>query len=429
MNSFALAKSDNVAEEPSVKLLLVDDHAENLLALEAILEAPGRELVLAHSGAEALRHLLHGDFAVIILDVMMPEMDGFETAALIRQRERSKNTPIIFLTALGRSEEALFRGYDIGAVDYLVKPIVPAILKSKIAVFVQLKRQSELLEAKNIELNAMMEELEAFSYSVAHDLRAPLARIDGFSEALLDLQNNRLDDEGKLYLQRVRTTTHRMCRLVDDLLRLSRLTRAEMHKERVDMSALALSAAAELQQREPDRQVDLIVQPDVVVSGDPVLLQSAIFNLLENAWKFTSKHPRARIEFGQMEKNGTPVYFVRDDGAGFDMAASQRLFQAFQRLHKNSEFAGNGVGLATVGRIVKRHGGRVWAEGGVERAPHFIFHSVRKNRERTHMTESLKVLLVEDSEEDADLVTLALKRGGFNVKVTRVDTREQCRKR
>ena len=266
MNSFAPAKSLEVADEPSVKLLLVDDHAENLLALEAILEAPGRQLVLAHSGAEALRHLLHGDFAAIILDVMMPEMDGFETAALIRQRERSKNTPIIFLTALGRSEEALFRGYDIGAVDYLVKPVVPAILKSKIAVFVQLKRQSELLEAKNIELNAMIEELEAFSYSVAHDLRAPLARIDGFSEALLERQNDRLDEEGKLHLQRVRATTHRMCRLVDDLLRLSRLSRAEMNKERVDMSALARSAAAELQQREPDRHVDLIVQPDVIRS-------------------------------------------------------------------------------------------------------------------------------------------------------------------
>src|SRR6185436_14837615 len=165
----------------------------------------------------------------------------------------------------------------------------------------------------------------------------------------------------------------RMVRLVDELLRLSRLTRAELHKERVDMSALARSAAAELQQREPNRPVELIVKPDVVVSGDPVLLQSTISNLIENAWKFTAKHPRARIEFGEMEKNGIPVYFVRDDGAGFDMASSQKLFQAFQRLHSNSEFAGNGVGLATVARIVKRHGGRVWAEGAVERGATFYF--------------------------------------------------------
>src|SRR6266403_5569846 len=135
MNGPATAMSERVADGPSVKLLLVDDHAENLLALEAILEAPGQELVLARSGSEALRHLLQHDFAAIILDVMMPEMDGFETAALIRQRERSKHTPIIFLTALGRSEEALFKGYDIGAVDYLVKPILPSILKSKVEVF------------------------------------------------------------------------------------------------------------------------------------------------------------------------------------------------------------------------------------------------------------------------------------------------------
>src|SRR5438445_6874184 len=224
------ARDEAIAAGQAVKLLLVDDHPENLLALEAILEAPGLELVQARSGAEALRQLLQHDFAAIILDVMMPEMDGFETAALIRQRERSRYTPILFLTALGRSEEALFRGYDVGAVDYLVKPIVPAVLKSKIAVFVQLKRQSELLEQKNIELNAMINELEAFSYTVAHDLRAPLARIDGFSQALLELQNDRLDEEGKRYLQRVRTGTQRMVRLVDDLLMLYRVTRMELKR-------------------------------------------------------------------------------------------------------------------------------------------------------------------------------------------------------
>jgi len=361
------------ASEPCVKLLLVDDHAENLLALEALLEAPGVELVLARSGAEALRHLLDTDFAAIILDVMMPEMDGFETASLIRQRDKSRHTPIIFLTALGRSEEALFKGYDIGAVDYLVKPILPSILKSKVAVFVQLKRQSELLEAKNIELNATIEELEAFSYTVAHDLRAPLARIDGFSQALLEFQNDKLDDEGKRYLQRVRTSAQRMCGLVDELMSLSRVTRAEMRRERVDLSALALSVGADLKQRDLSREMELTVQPDLWASGDAGLLYSALFNLLDNAWKFTSKRPSARVEFGAIEKNGTPVYFVRDDGAGFDMACSQRLFQAFQRLHAASEYAGNGIGLATVARIVKRHGGRVWAEGSIGRGATFYF--------------------------------------------------------
>src|SRR5437899_8730133 len=275
MTTPASAKEPSAPAGQPVKLLLVDDHPENLLALEAILEAPGQELILARSGDEALRQLLQHDFAAIILDVMMPEMDGFETAALIRQRERSLYTPIIFLTALGRSEEALFRGYHVGAVDYLVKPIVPAVLKSKVAVFVQLKRQSELLEQKNIELNAIIQELEAFSYTVAHDLRAPLARIDGFSQALLELQNDRLDEEGKRYLHRVRAGTQRMCRLVDDLLSLSRVTRVEMRRERVDLSEIARAVLAELRQREPDREVELVVQADVDAWGDAALLHSA----------------------------------------------------------------------------------------------------------------------------------------------------------
>jgi len=369
----SIPQGPGVSANPAVKLLLVDDHAENLLALEAILEAPGVELVLANSGAEALRHLLDEDFAVIILDVMMPDMDGFETASLIRQRDRSRNTPIIFLTALGRSEEALFRGYDIGAVDYLMKPILPAILKSKVSVFVQLKRQAELLEAKNIELNAIIEELEAFSYTVAHDLRAPLARIDGFSQALLDFHDEQLDEEGKRYLDRVRTGSQKMCRLVDDLLGLSRVTRAEMRRQRVDLSAMAQSLAADLRQRESGRQVDLAIQPDVVAQGDPELLHSALSNLLENAWKYTARRHPARVEFGASEKNGAPVYFVRDNGAGFDASAAQKLFQPFQRLHPSSEYPGSGIGLATVARIVKRHGGRLWAESGVGRGATFYF--------------------------------------------------------
>ena len=373
MTSPAAGKIGGATAEPCVKLLLVDDHPENLLALEALLEEPGHELVLARSGPEALRRILDSDFAVIILDVMMPGMDGFETAAMIRQRERSANTPIIFLTALGRTDEALFRGYDVGAVDYLVKPVVPAVLKSKVKVFVQLKRQAEMLAAKNIALNAMVEELEAFSYSVAHDLRAPLARIEGFSQALLETQQDRLDEEGQRYLDRVGDVARRMCRLVDELLSLSRVTRTELRREPVDLSAMVESIAAELRQRDPGREAQFVIQPGVTAGGDPTLLQTAIVNLLENAWKFTGRHPRARIEFGETRKNGVPVYFVRDDGAGFDMAASQRLFQAFQRLHGSSEFQGSGIGLATVARIVKRHGGKLWAESAVERGATFYF--------------------------------------------------------
>src|SRR5262249_14442570 len=235
----------------------------------------------------ALRCLLQFDFAVIILDVMMPGMDGFETAALIRQRERSRHTPIIFLTALGRTEEALFRGYDVGAVDYLVKPVAPAVLKSKVAVFIKLWRQAEMLATKNVELNAIIDELESFSYSVAHDLRAPLARIEGFSQALLESQNGRLDEEGVRYLHRVKSSAARMFRLVDDLLSLARVSRTELVRERVDLSDMAHTLAAELRQRDALRDTDFVIQAGVVASVDGALLHAAMSNLFDNAWKFT----------------------------------------------------------------------------------------------------------------------------------------------
>jgi signal transduction histidine kinase len=391
-----------------VKILLVDDQPENLLSAEAVLESLGQEVILADSGREALRHLLDHDFACILLDIMMPEMDGFETAALIRQRERSRLTPIIFLTALGRSEAHVLRGYGLGAVDYMSKPFVPEVLRSKVGVFVELHRksallarQSSLLERRNAELqeaiqrswraeeeikalnrhlerrldeiNAVNRELEAFSYSVSHDLRGPLSRIAGFSKALLELHAGQLDEQGRAYLARIDNSARRMCDLVEDLLNFSRLTRVEMKAQEVDLSALVAGLASEIAARDPQRVAQFDIAPGVKAWCDPILLRAAMANLLENAWKFTRKHPSARIEFGELPGRDTPVYFVRDDGAGFDMAGAARLFNPFQRLHKSSEFEGTGIGLATVERIVRRHGGKIWAEGEIERGAAFFF--------------------------------------------------------
>lgn len=364
----------------NVNLLLVDHDPDDLLVLQPVLPEPRYGLILARSAEEALSHLPHTDFAAIILNLMTPRMDAFETAALIRECERSRYTPIIFLASLDRSEDAVLKCFDFGVVDYLVRPIVPAVLRSKVEVFVQLKRQAELLETKNIELQAKIGELQTFSYSVAHELRGPLARIDGFSQALLESQSGRVDEEGERCLKRVRASSQRMCSLVDDLLRLAGVSNTEMRHERVDLSAIAESVAADLLQREPERQVAFKIEPGVLASGDPELFHTALCNLIENAWKFTSKHGQACIEFGELEENGTPVYFVRDDGAGFDQASSKRLFQPFQRLHKVSEFPGSGIGLATAARIVKRHGGRLWAEGAVERGATFYFSLVPTQR-------------------------------------------------
>ncbi|MFQ5862914.1 MAG: ATP-binding protein [Candidatus Brocadiales bacterium] len=237
----------------------------------------------------------------------------------------------------------------------------------------ELRKQREHLEKLANELAATNKELEAFSYSVSHDLRAPLRGIDGFSKALLEDYTDKLDPQGRDYLQRVRVASQRMGQLIEDLLNLSRITRSEMRHEEVNLSAIAKTVAAELQEMQPERQVEFVIAEGVVAQGDERLLQVALNNLLNNAWKFTIKRPRARIEFGVTRHEGKLAYFVRDNGAGFDMAYADKLFGAFQRLHKPSEFEGTGIGLAIVQRIIHRHGGRVWAEGAVEKGATFYF--------------------------------------------------------
>ena len=223
------------------------------------------------------------------------------------------------------------------------------------------------------ELKLMNKELEAFSYSISHDLLAPLRSIDGFSQALLQEYPDKLDEQGKNYLQRVRANTQRMGELIDDLLKLSRLTRSEMKLEMVDLSTLAQSIATELQKTGPERQVEFVITPGLSAKGDSHLLRLLLENLLGNAWKFTGKLSQARIELGATQVDGKQAFFVRDDGAGFDMTYADKLFAPFQRLHSASEFPGIGIGLATVQRIVHRHGGRVWAEGEIEKGATFYF--------------------------------------------------------
>jgi len=223
------------------------------------------------------------------------------------------------------------------------------------------------------ELEEANRELEAFSYSVSHDLRAPLRSMDGFSQMLLEDYADKLDDQGKDYLRRIRAASQRMSQLINDLLTLSRISRADMHFEELNLTAMVKEIAAELRQSQPERDVEFIIEPNVKAYGDSHLLRIVLENLLSNAWKFTSKHKSAIIEFGVKEHDGKTVYFVRDDGAGFDMAYVDKLFVPFQRLHEQDEFEGTGIGLATVQRIVHRHGGTVWAEGEVEKGATFYF--------------------------------------------------------
>ena len=236
-----------------------------------------------------------------------------------------------------------------------------------------IKKLNAALQAHASRLEATNKELEAFCYSVSHDLRAPLRSIDGFSVALLEDYGDKLEPEAQDYLKRVRAATQRMAQLIDDLLNLSRLSRAEITRTHVNLSELARAVESELRARDPSRQVEMVIGDGLTAEGDARLLRVVLDNLIGNAWKFTSKQSDARIEFGTEGENGTRRFFIRDNGAGFDMAYVHKLFGAFQRLHANSEYSGTGVGLATVQRIIHRHGGRISAEGELNKGATFHF--------------------------------------------------------
>ncbi|MCK5558332.1 MAG: GHKL domain-containing protein, partial [Candidatus Hydrogenedentes bacterium] len=241
----------------------------------------------------------------------------------------------------------------------------------------ELRRHTIALEDRVAErtsvLRAVNRELEAFSYSVSHDLRAPLRSIDGFSQALIEDCAEQFDETGRDYLHRVRAASRRMGLLIDDLLRLSRFTSRELVRETVDLSSIAEDVIGDLRERSPGREVEVVIEPGIEARADPNLLRIALENLLENAWNFTSKRERALIEFGASQSDGEEVFFIKDNGEGFNMEYAGKLFGAFQRLHAPSEYEGTGIGLATVQRIVHRHGGRIWADAEIHKGATFFF--------------------------------------------------------
>ena len=314
---------------------------------------------------------------------MMPRMDGIAFLRALRAEPRTSTIPVVLLSARA-GEEAIVGGLETGADDYLVKPFSARELLSRVGTHLEMARvrraatdvANELAEMRAAllkDVERKNQELESFSYSVSHDLRAPLRAIDGYSQILLEDFADALDDDGKKYLRYVREATQHMAQLIDDLLSLARVTRTEIHRVDVDLTALARRISERLRAASPERDGHFIIKDGMRGNADSRLLAVLLENLLGNAWKFTSKRKEAEITFGCEERDGKPTYFVKDNGAGFDMAYTAKLFGAFQRLHATSEFEGTGIGLATVQRVLHRHDGDVWAEGKVDGGATFYF--------------------------------------------------------
>jgi len=315
--------------------------------------------------------------------------NGFEAAREVVATDRGKQTMDeirVLIAQIEATELALLANRRIVLQSasnqsfwMIVVGAVVALAMGSIAIVVMYRhtRAREItqraLRKVNVELEASNKELNSFAYSVSHDLRAPLRAIDGFSASLLQDHGEGLNEVGKDMLRRVRRASQRLAALIDAMLILSRATRREMRVESVDLSTLARSVADSLRAEEPERQASILLPSKLEVRGDRELLRVVLENLLGNAWKFTSGKPQSQIEFGVTQVDGERAYFVRDDGAGFDMAYADKLFSPFQRLHREDEFPGDGIGLATVERILHRHGGRVWAEGAVNKGATFFF--------------------------------------------------------
>ncbi len=383
-----------MTSEEKANILLVDDDSSKRLALGSVLEGRGYDLFIANSGREALRLLLERDYAVVLLDVQIPDMDGFEIAKLMRDHGQTRQTPIIFITAFDQGEIEVLRGYALGAVDYIFTPVNPEVLRAKVGAFVDLavmrrrleteiaerKRAAEEVNALNAELNQRAAELEAankeldsFIYSVSHDLRAPLRAIAGYSRILEEDHAGKLDGEGRRLLKVVLDGSRNMEQLLDDLLTFSRFNREPVAAVEIDMGRLAQSVFGELIEPGAPRVPELRLSAPPKARGDPALIRQVWMNLLSNSIKYTGKHPRPVIEISGYTDGAGHVYCVKDNGAGFDMRHYDKLFGIFQRLHDAEQFSGSGVGLAIVERVIRRHGGRVWAEGKMGEGATFFF--------------------------------------------------------
>jgi two-component system sensor histidine kinase/response regulator len=379
------------ASEDPVQLLVVDDEAPQMKALCETLRDYGYVTTGFTSAREALETLKERKFDLLLTDLTMPEMDGISLLRAAQQID--ENLVGVMMTGHGTIDTAV-EAMKAGALDYILKPfklsaVLPVLARA--CTVRRLRLENAALEravrARTVELEEANRELEAFSYSVSHDLRAPLRAIDGFSEILIEDHAPEMSEEARHLLQVIRRNAQRMAQLIADLLRFSKTGRQPLSQQTVDLPVVVQEVVEEIRKEEKDRDIEIRLGDIEKCVGDPALLRQVYTNLLSNAFKYTRRRSKAVIEIGCRKENGETVYYVTDNGAGFDMRHAEKLFGVFQRMHDSEDFEGTGVGLSIVQRIVQRHGGRIWAEAEEDKGAAFYFTLAGKNEECLRLAE------------------------------------------
>lgn len=349
-------------------ILIVDDVPENLQLLFEILNEEGHEVRRVLNGKQALKAIEIDPPDLILLDIKMPIMDGYEVCTHLKADPKTTHIPVIFLSALNDVFDKV-KAFSVGGVDYINKPFDVYEVLIRVDNQLKLLRSNQSLAQKNHELEILNQDLESFNYMVSHDLRRPLTKLVGFCELLQDDEMIQSEDT-KETLGIILDAAQEMNQIISDLMRLAKIKSEILHIETINLSEIATEILGNLKQQSPERLVQIRIDPNIIVDGDRALFKVALENLLENAWKYTNKLDQAEIEFRMLENQ---VYCIRDNGAGFPMEKAADVFTPFKRLHTGSEFPGTGIGLAIVSRIIQGHQGEIWCEAEEGKGATFFF--------------------------------------------------------
>lgn len=363
---------ENMLLSKSSDILLVDDTPEHIEAAVQVLKDSNFRIRIATNGNNALKLIYDQKPDLILLDIYMPQMDGFELCRLIKNTSDLKNIPIIFLTSFN-DEESIRKGFESGGQDYVVKPFNDSELLARVNTHLMLKRHAESLKEAN-------KELDSFCYTVAHDLKSPLISLNKLVEFLTVDHLNQLDHAGKELVYNIQEKSFEIIHTVDRLLEFSKMCEMQINFEILNLNEMFIDVYNELKKLDPKRSISIHIQPLPTVNGDRVLIHLLISNILSNAFKYTRNKQPAIIDIQSSESNNEDIFSIKDNGAGFDMRYSSRLFGVFQRLHTKEEFEGSGVGLAICQRILKRHNGRAWMTGEIDKGATFYFSLPKKDK-------------------------------------------------